>query len=426
MKIGERYTAKNVLFLIMVYINFHWRKGNALVSVLIFRDDERKFAALDTPGGRSCHTFTAMILSGRGFTAHETLPWFHLVNMNGRLYDPLIARMLSPDNNVQMPDYTQNFNRYTYALNNPLVYTDPDGEFFWIFPSISWSKGGGLSFGMSVVVGIPGVWSVQFGAGYDFGTHDVYAYVGASAMFNTGYISYSSAGGLSVGYTAGLSPFSGFLISTNFGTVGVNYNISRNSWSGNISAWVVDQGGWDFNPSISAKLLTEQTTNFFRKGRFINNDKMLKRYTDAKDYDGALKYFGFKGSYDPNYVGGDPGHVNPSGDITYGSDAFSGGFDKLYFTYDHEMQHRLDILSGKYDGRNMNALTISEKGEEEFIAYSHNYKRVGLYPNHGFNLNDRLNNAITNWNCKNYIRLLDYYIYNRPKWHFIYKIKRLW
>jgi hypothetical protein len=51
--------------------------------------------------------------------------------MNGRLYDPLLGRMLSTDNNVQLPDFTQNFNRYSYALNNPLVYTDPDGEFIF-------------------------------------------------------------------------------------------------------------------------------------------------------------------------------------------------------------------------------------------------------------------------------------------------------
>ena len=48
--------------------------------------------------------------------------------MNGRLYDPQLARMLSPDNFVQNPESTQNFNRYSYVLNNPLIYTDPDGE----------------------------------------------------------------------------------------------------------------------------------------------------------------------------------------------------------------------------------------------------------------------------------------------------------
>jgi RHS repeat-associated protein len=51
--------------------------------------------------------------------------------MNGRVYDPLLGRFLSPDNYVQMPDFSQNFNRYAYALNNPLVYTDPSGEIIW-------------------------------------------------------------------------------------------------------------------------------------------------------------------------------------------------------------------------------------------------------------------------------------------------------
>ncbi len=70
------------------------------------------------------------LFAGRGFTSHEWLPWFNLYNMNGRLYDPVVGRFLSPDENVQMPDFSQNFNRYSYALNNPLKYTDPDGEFF--------------------------------------------------------------------------------------------------------------------------------------------------------------------------------------------------------------------------------------------------------------------------------------------------------
>ncbi|MGV8091909.1 MAG: RHS repeat domain-containing protein [Mangrovibacterium sp.] len=72
------------------------------------------------------------LFAGRGFTGHEHLPWFNLVNMNGRLYDPLVGRFLSPDNYVQMPNYTQGRNRYSYALNNPLVYKDPEGEFFFI------------------------------------------------------------------------------------------------------------------------------------------------------------------------------------------------------------------------------------------------------------------------------------------------------
>jgi hypothetical protein len=48
--------------------------------------------------------------------------------MNGRLYDPIVGRMLSPDNFIQAAGFTQNYNRYSYVLNNPLKYTDPDGN----------------------------------------------------------------------------------------------------------------------------------------------------------------------------------------------------------------------------------------------------------------------------------------------------------
>ena len=51
--------------------------------------------------------------------------------MNGRLYDPRLHRFLQPDNNLQEPYNTQNYNRYGYVLNNPLKYTDPTGEFTW-------------------------------------------------------------------------------------------------------------------------------------------------------------------------------------------------------------------------------------------------------------------------------------------------------
>lgn len=67
-------------------------------------------------------------LFDRGFTGHEHLYGFQLINMNGRVYDPVVSRMLSPDNFVQAPDFSQSFNRYSYCFNNPLKYTDPDGN----------------------------------------------------------------------------------------------------------------------------------------------------------------------------------------------------------------------------------------------------------------------------------------------------------
>jgi RHS repeat-associated protein len=61
---------------------------------------------------------------------------FGLINMNGRLYDPYLQRFLSPDPYVQAPGNAQNYNRYSYCLNNPLMFTDPSGEFIWFVPVI--------------------------------------------------------------------------------------------------------------------------------------------------------------------------------------------------------------------------------------------------------------------------------------------------
>ena len=76
------------------------------------------YASFDVPVG------------GREFTGQEQIPDVGLVNMNGRLYDPSLGRFLSPDPNIQFVANLQSYNRYSYAGNNPLRYTDPTG-YFW-------------------------------------------------------------------------------------------------------------------------------------------------------------------------------------------------------------------------------------------------------------------------------------------------------
>ena len=70
--------------------------------------------------------------TNRGFTGHEHLDIFNLIDMNGRIYDSEIARFLSPDPIIQDPYNILNYNRYSYCVNNPLKYTDPSGNFFVI------------------------------------------------------------------------------------------------------------------------------------------------------------------------------------------------------------------------------------------------------------------------------------------------------
>ncbi len=61
-------------------------------------------------------------------TGHEHYDRFRIINANARLYDPVIGRFFSPNPFVQAPDFTQNYNRYSYCMNNPVMYSDPDGE----------------------------------------------------------------------------------------------------------------------------------------------------------------------------------------------------------------------------------------------------------------------------------------------------------
>jgi RHS repeat-associated protein len=67
----------------------------------------------------------------RGFTAQEELSIGGLVHLNGRVYDPLIGRMMSADPTVPDPLNPQSYNRYSYVGNDPLTFTDPSG-FSWL------------------------------------------------------------------------------------------------------------------------------------------------------------------------------------------------------------------------------------------------------------------------------------------------------
>jgi RHS repeat-associated protein len=114
---------------------------------------------------------------GRGYTGHEHLTMFGLINMNARLYDPAVGRFLSPDPYVQSPDFSQNFNRYSYCLNNPLKYTDQSGEYFLIDDIIG-----------AVISGVINV-ATNLGNIHSFGQGLSYFGVGASGYIVSEYAS---------------------------------------------------------------------------------------------------------------------------------------------------------------------------------------------------------------------------------------------
>lgn len=68
-------------------------------------------------------------VTDRGFTSHEHLDEIALIHMNGRVYDPVLGRFVTADPFLQDPGNLQSYNRYSYVLNNPLMYVDPSGYF---------------------------------------------------------------------------------------------------------------------------------------------------------------------------------------------------------------------------------------------------------------------------------------------------------
>jgi RHS repeat-associated protein len=182
-------------------------------------------------------TRTAFILN-RGYTMHEHLPEFNLINMNGRVYDPLTAMFFSPDPYLQAPGNWLNYNRYGYCLNNPFLYTDPDGEIVWFIPVIIGAIVGAYSGGVIANDGQynPFKWDYSSGKtwGYMLGgavVDGISGYAGWAIagsgipMANTAAIAGSSLIN-SVGtwaYTGGQTP-----ISISFGIA--SYDFTNNEW----------------------------------------------------------------------------------------------------------------------------------------------------------------------------------------------------
>jgi RHS repeat-associated protein len=149
------------------------------------------------------------LLLGRGYTGHEHLTQFGLINMNARLYDPAVGRFLSPDPYVQAPLFSQNFNRYSYCMNNPLVYKDADGEIAWFVPIIVGAVIGGITNTVANHKHIDNFWAGAgyFGIGAAAGAAGAYAggaVAGAVAVggFAGGAVS-GAAGGVASGFVAG-------------------------------------------------------------------------------------------------------------------------------------------------------------------------------------------------------------------------------
>ncbi|MCP1301658.1 type IV secretion protein Rhs [Chryseobacterium sp. S0630] len=139
----------------------------------------------------------------RGYTSHEHFAEIGIIHMNGRLYDPLLRRFLNADENIQDPYNTQNYNKYGYVLNNPLMFNDPSGE-FWIA-------------GFFLTYLAPVIWGVAVGTLISAGMYAIQALVMNSWSWN-GFANALLMGAVTGGVSGGLGQV--FSASGFWGSVG--------------------------------------------------------------------------------------------------------------------------------------------------------------------------------------------------------------
>jgi len=215
------------------------------------------------------------LIINRGYTGHEHLDAFGIINMNGRVYDPLTAMFFSPDPYISSPEDWLSYNRYSYVLNNPFRYTDPSGNVPWfIFPTFSYSYYGGLSVGVTGGIGIPGGASIGGSVSYNFKHGNFSATANYSIAGAYAYVGFDTKAGFIAGGGWGIESFTAgnFAVSSNMLSVSMNYS-SNYGFSFSMFGFNMTSSGVQYDPSISA--------SYTFNGEFKINRKNETQTTDA-------------------------------------------------------------------------------------------------------------------------------------------------
>jgi RHS repeat-associated protein len=184
------------------------RKANQTDSVIYLHKDHLGSAVLltndsgiavqrfhfDAFGKRIAYSdnSNSVSLLTKGFTGHEMDDETGLINMKGRLYDPMLGRFVSADPYIKETDNLQNYNRYSYVHNNPLSYTDPSG--YWRHKRESWKVAVGIIATVVVAIYAPYLLSSCMGWTAALTTGQAIA-MGAVGGASAGFVGAIAAGG---------------------------------------------------------------------------------------------------------------------------------------------------------------------------------------------------------------------------------------
>ena len=152
--------------------------------------------------------------SGTAVFSAEYDPWgvqtvtTNTIGYRSALCDAFIAKWRK--NYVQLPTSAQSFNRYSYCLNNPLKYVDPEGEYYGIDDLIAALVGDSINVIVHVFSG------------------DIHSFGQGAALFGVGALAGGFASYFSLGTLSGPAFVGGEVV----GSIG-------GSWAGsNIGGWV--------------------------------------------------------------------------------------------------------------------------------------------------------------------------------------------
>lgn len=346
----------------------------------------------------------------RGFTGHEHLYGFGLINMNGRMYDPVLGSFLSPDNYIQSPDNSQSFNRYAYCLNNPLRYVDLSGEFLtWSINqhgfsiglnftpafcplgfgiNVSWANGG--SFGLYGEVGFRvGGKGLGMGAGLQqslnfnltnlcYTTSSAFAYGSIGLITASGMASYSydfinkqGTFGWNVGLSASVNPTMPYGEYGQSLGVGMGLSYGSDGWGFGINGYYQGLSAQDkldilvSNYKSELEAIGEADATFEAKRYVYSNNELCNATTKA----GSLVYDGIDdnlGHFEDNRI-----------IVSYKTirQAWRGNLEATETLF-HEWKHGTQLYSGEWnEAINLYGKQIAQD-LMEVRAYAFDYNRI--------------------------------------------------